>query len=96
MVRFDNSISCSCLVLTGVDVPTYGGKFLKTGEKAYRRIGTGNFGKLISMLKTSDLVLTLGTYANLPADPRITDVQGQASVNGFTRKEVGMQEFVLI
>ena len=67
---------------------------MKPGEKIYRRIGTGNFGKLISMLKTSDLVLTLGSYANLPAYAR--DVQRQLSGDGFTRKEVGMRDFVLI
>lgn len=93
-VRFDNSISCTCLVLMEEEGSQYGGPkgFIRSGEKVYRRIGTGNFGKLISMLTPSDLVLSLGTYPPIQEGGD----QGLALCRGFKRKEVGIQEFVLI
>jgi len=65
--------------------------FVKNGEKVYRRMGTGNFGRSIDMLRETDLVLSLGMYSELGPGKVGMDV-----ARGFKRREEGMQKFVLI
>lgn len=92
-LSFDRSIDGKCLVLMEAEGQQYGGPngFVRAGERVYRRMGTGNFGRTISMLQSTDLVLSLGTYPDIQPTSTGADI-----VRGFKRKEVGMQEFVLI
>lgn len=92
--RFDNSLSCSCLILMEEGGERYGGSkgFVKSGDRVYRRMGTGNFGRLVSMLRATDLVWSLGSYSNV----EIGEGKGGDLAKGFKRKETEMQEFVLI
>jgi hypothetical protein len=92
-VTIDQSISGKCLVLMEAEGQHYGGSngFVRAGERVYRRMGTGNFGRSIDMLQSTDLVLRLGTYPDIQPTSAGADV-----AKGFKRKEVGMQEFVLI
>lgn len=93
-VSFDHMISCSCLVLMEAEGEQYSGPkgFVKRGERVYRRLGTGSFGKLIGMLKPNDLVLSIGTYPKVQMD----NAKGEELAKGFKRKEAGMQEFIII
>jgi hypothetical protein len=54
-LRFDTkTVECICLILIKVQVEDGIGSedgFVKTGEKVYRRLGSGNFGRLPSMLR---------------------------------------------
>lgn len=94
LATFDTAISGKCIIL--MEVPAhmvYGGDkgFVRHGERAYRRMGTGNFGRSCDMLRDTDLVLHLGTYGVLGGGNT-----GQDIMKGFARREEGMQEFVLI
>jgi hypothetical protein len=93
-VSFNDSLSCHCLVLIEVEGEQYGGpnEFVRMNEKVYRRLGTGNFGRLVSMLQPNDLVLSLGSYPNI----QLGEGQGEELARGFQPKQTGMQEFVLI
>ena len=83
-------VSCSALVLAEVSPgeESGGGAFIKPGEKVYRRLGTGNFGRVPSLFRQDKLVMALGTY---PEATEMADV-----VRGFVRNETGYQEFVII
>jgi len=88
-------VECTCLCLIEVQAEDGIGSedgFVKTGEKVYRRLGTGNFGRLPSMLRQDRLLMELGTYP----DVQVKDEQGQELAKGFKRKEDGLEEFVLI
>ena len=61
-------------------------------ERVYRRLGSGNFGRLPSMLRQDRLLMELGTYP----DVQVKDGQGQELAKGFKRKEDGLEKFVLI
>ncbi|EKD20822.1 HET domain protein pin-c1 [Drepanopeziza brunnea f. sp. 'multigermtubi' MB_m1] len=95
-VSFDTSISGKCLVLLEVPGQQYGGPnaFIRPGEKVYRRMGTGRFGRTIGMLHPTDVVLGLGTYPNIKIGGETRTGAELASV--FTRKQTPMEEFVLI
>ncbi|ESZ99199.1 hypothetical protein SBOR_0406 [Sclerotinia borealis F-4128] len=97
LVSFDNSVSCQCLYLTEVKAPDQSGddgKFVKPGEKIYRRVGSGTFGRITNMLRQDKLLLELGTYPKIPVEAEQLDAQVMA--NGFQRNENGFQEFVFI
>ncbi|RDW63596.1 hypothetical protein BP6252_11141 [Coleophoma cylindrospora] len=88
-------VECRCVCLIKVESEEGRGcsnEFVRAGEKIYRRIGTGNFGRIPSMLQEDMLVMGLGHYNN------IQDAEGNGlklSI-GFERKEDGFEEFVLI
>lgn len=81
-------VDCKVLVLTEVSRGGGfgGGRFVKPGEKVYRRLGTGNFGTLPSLLRQDKLLMALGRF---PGD--VTD-----NLRRFRRIETGYHEFVVI
>lgn len=83
-------VSCEALVLAELSPgeETGGGAFIKAGEKVYRRLGTGSFGRIPSLFRQDKLLMALGTY---PEATRMEDV-----VHGFVRNKAGYQEFVII
>jgi hypothetical protein len=88
-------IGCTCMVLIEEQSPDVVGiehGFVKTGDRVFKRLGTGNFGRVPSMLKQDKLLLELGTYPDMPVDNQ----QGQKLAIGFKRKEEDFVEFVLI
>lgn len=91
-VRFnDQGVSGFCLCLVEVEPAERiagGTEFVRADEKVFRRIGTGNFGRVISMLKQDKLLMSLGTYPE-------TQV-GTELAKSFERSEDGFQEFVII
>lgn len=95
-IRFaSRTAECNCLVLLRVlaeDGLVNGIGFVKPGEKVYRRLGTGNFGRLPSMLRQDKLLLELGNYPDI----QVEDEQGGLLGSDFKREEVGMEEFILI
>lgn len=94
---FDSTVSCQSLYLIEVHVPDQvgdDGKFVRPGEKVYRRIGSGNFGRVTTKLREDKLLLDLGSYAEIPAEAG--QREGQVIAKGFKRKEDEFQEFVLI
>lgn len=95
-VTFDQSISGNCLILLEVPGPHYGGpnRFINPGEKVYRRMGTGNFGRSIDMLQPTDVVLGLGTYPDVQIGGETRT--GLELARGFQRKQTPMEEFVVI
>jgi len=83
-------VGCEALVLAEVS-PNGGfggGTFVKPGEKVYRRLGIGNFGRVPSLCLQDKLVMSLGTYLEA-AD--MADV-----VRGFVRNELEYRGFVII
>ena len=91
-LRFDNRmVECTCLVLIEDEVRT-GDPFVKTGEKVYRRIGSGNFGRAPSMLRQDKLLLGLGDFPNV----QVSNEQGKELANGFKIREADFEEFVLV
>jgi hypothetical protein len=64
--------------------------FVKPGEKVYRRVGSGNFGRIPSMLREDKLLMALGTY------PDSQTTNEKELQDGFQRREGGFEEFVLI
>lgn len=95
-LRFDTRmVECICICLIEVQAEDGIGSedgFVKTGEKVYRRLGSGNFGRLPSMLRQDRLLMELGAYP----DVQVNDEQGQELAKGFKRNEDGLEEFVLI
>ncbi|KAE9372590.1 HET-domain-containing protein [Stipitochalara longipes BDJ] len=95
-LELSGTISCKCLVLIEVPVKQGGivekDSFVKRGEKVYRRLGTGNFGRIASMLQQDKLLLSLGAYPST----QVQDGQRGQLAKEFRRKEEGMHEFVLI
>lgn len=90
IVSYEFSVlSCNCLVLAEVDICSAGDQFVRPGEKIYRRLGTGNFGRVASLLQQDALLLGLGTY------PREVEDTEQF-IKGFRRSEEVFEEFVLI
>ncbi|KAI1866494.1 hypothetical protein JX265_007795 [Neoarthrinium moseri] len=90
IVSHDRTVlSCNCLVLTEVDGCSAGDQFIRPGEKVYRRLGTGNFGRIPSKLREDALLLELGTYPQ-------NDEDAGRLIKGFRRNEENMEEFVLI
>jgi hypothetical protein len=87
-------MECICLCLIEVQADGIGSDdaFVNTGEKVWRRLGTGNFGPLPSMLRQDKLLIELGAYPEVQA----RDEQGQEPAMGFKRKEAGFEVFVLI
>lgn len=85
-----NTVACTTLVLAEVSPgeESGGGTFIKAGEKVYWRLGTGNFGRILSLFRQDRLLMSLGTY---PEAFDMTDI-----VRGFVRNEVGYQEFVIV
>jgi hypothetical protein len=83
-------VSCKALVLAELSPgeETGGGAFIKAGEKVYRRLGTGNFGRIPSLFRQDKLLMALGMY------PEAAEMKGV--VRGFVRNEVGYQEFVIV
>jgi hypothetical protein len=83
-------VSCSALVLVELSPGEgYGsGGFIRAGEKVYRRLGTGNFGRIPNLFRQDKLLMALGVY---PEATEMADV-----VRGFVRNEVGYHEFVII
>ncbi|KAF7856067.1 hypothetical protein EAF04_010022 [Stromatinia cepivora] len=95
LASLDSTVSCQCLYLIEVKASDQigdDGKFVKPGEKVYRRVGSGNFGRVTSKLRQDKLLLELGTYPDIPEQ----DGQGQVLANGFKRREDGFQELVLV
>jgi hypothetical protein len=95
-LRFDTRmVECTCLCVIEVEekerIASKGG-FVKAGEKVYRRLGTGNFGRITSMLRQDKQLMELGAYPNIQRD----NVSGEDLAKGFKRKEDGLEEFVLI
>jgi hypothetical protein len=64
--------------------------FVKSGEKVYRRVGSGDFGRIPTMLRQDKLLTALSTYP----DSQVTNEK--VLQNGFKRREEGFEEFVLI
>jgi hypothetical protein len=93
-LRFSaNMLECKCLCLVQVQAGEEVGKeygFVKSGEKVYRRVGSGNFGRIPSILRQDKLLMALGTYP----DSQVTNEE--VLQNGFKRREEGFEEFVLI
>jgi hypothetical protein len=89
-------LSCKCLVLVEEPIKLGGviekDGFVEKGEKVYRPLGTGNFGRNASRLQQDNLLLSLGTYP----DVQLKDERDGQLQEGFRRKEEGMHEFVLI
>ena len=89
-------LDAKCLVLA--EMPSGGsgsgshGNFVRSGEKVYQRIGTGNFGRVPSMLRKDRLLLGLGTYPDIDTN----DEQGMKLAGGFKRSGDGLEEFVLV
>lgn len=81
-------VDCKVLVLTEVSpVEGFGGgRFVKPGEKIYRRHGTGKFGRIPSLLRQDKLLMALGTLTEDMTD----------NLRGFRRDEEGYHEFVVI
>ena len=91
-LRFGNrTVECICLCLIEDAIGSEDG-FVKTGKKVYRRLGSGNFGRLPSMLRQDKLLMGLGAFP----DVQVKDEQGQELAKGFKRKKDGLKEFVLI
>ncbi|KAF2103062.1 hypothetical protein NA57DRAFT_32577 [Rhizodiscina lignyota] len=95
-LRFgSNMLACTCLCLIeageqeGIGT---GDGFVKQDEKVYRRLGTGDFGRLPSMLRQDKLLVGLGAYPDI----QVKDGQGQELAQGFRRNEEELEEFVLI
>ncbi|KAL8660622.1 MAG: hypothetical protein Q9202_006367 [Teloschistes flavicans] len=84
-------LRCTYLVLIE-DEMHGGGAFVKTGEKVYRRIGWGDFGRRLSLFRADKLLMDLGTFPDIEA----LDGQGEALVQGFKKREDTLEEFVLI
>jgi len=86
------TVSCTALVLVevGVGEPLGigAGSFVKPGERVYRRLGTGSFGRIPSLMRQDKLVMSLGTF------PETEDYD--AILGGFVRNEWGYREFVII
>jgi hypothetical protein len=95
-LRFDaRMVQCTALVLIQVqddDGIESGEGFVKKGDKFYRRLGTGDFGRIPSMLRQDRLLLELGTYP----DGEVKDGEGQELSRSFKRNEDGFEEFILI
>jgi hypothetical protein len=86
-----------CIVSASWEVPVEGRSgledvFVKTGEKVYRRRGTGNFGRIPSMLRQKRLLMQLGTFLDI----EVKNGEGQELAKCFKRREDGLEEFVLI
>ena len=91
-LRFsNNTVECIALVLVE-DETASDDVFARTGEKVYRRIGSGNFGRIPSMLQQDNLLLGLGTFPNVQMQAE----QGQELANGFKTNEDRLEEFILI
>ncbi|TKA73949.1 hypothetical protein B0A55_05645 [Friedmanniomyces simplex] len=92
-VRFQRgSIECSCLVLQEVEGGArYTGYEQESRKrlKVYRRLGTGNLGRVVSRLAEDKLVSSLGTYAVGSGDDALLAA-------GFRPREDGYEAFVLI
>ncbi|MCJ1393979.1 hypothetical protein MMC18_006856 [Xylographa bjoerkii] len=95
-LRFDRGVvECNCLCLIQVQAEDRIGSeegFVRAGEKVYRRLGTGNFGRIPSMLRQDKLLMGLGTYPDI----QVNNEQGRELAKGFKRNEDGLEEFVLI
>ena len=89
------SLSCDALVLIEVDMSTRAansGHFVREAEAIYRRLGTGDFGRLLSMLHQDKLLMSLGRYADVPIGG-----EGQITLaDGFRRHENWSDDFVII
>lgn len=95
-IRIDDSM-VDAKVLVLVEVPktetdTYEFDFVKPDDKFYRRIGTGNFGRIPSKLRMDVLLLRLGTFPDIEA----AEGSGRRLANGFERSEEGFEDFVLV
>ncbi|TGO68116.1 hypothetical protein BOTNAR_0030g00390 [Botryotinia narcissicola] len=95
LISFDSTVSCQCIFLVEVDASDQtgdDGKFVKPGEKVYRRVGSGNFGSVTSSYRQNKLLMELGSYPFT----RDNDGQGQALANGFKKREDGFEQIVII
>ncbi|TGO27378.1 hypothetical protein BPAE_0043g00520 [Botrytis paeoniae] len=95
LISFDSTVSCQCIFLVEVDASDQigdDGKFVKPGEKVYRRVGSGNFGSVTSSFRQNKLLMELGTYPVILEK----DGQGQVLANGFKRSEDGFEQIVII
>lgn len=83
-------VGCDALVLEEVSPSEgfVGGSFVRPGEKIYRRLGTGNFGRIPNLFRQDKLVMSLGTF------PETDDMAHLLA--GFRRNNAGYQEFVII
>ncbi|KAK3984502.1 heterokaryon incompatibility protein-domain-containing protein [Cladorrhinum sp. PSN332] len=84
-------VNCYALVLAEVSPDegfAVGGDFVRPGEQVYRRLGTGDFGRIPSLFRQDKLVMSLGAF---PEATEMTDV-----LRGFGRNEAGYREFVII
>jgi hypothetical protein len=65
-LRFDTTtVECICLILIEAQVKDGIGSedgYVKTGERVYRRLGSGDFGRLPRMLRQDKLLMELGAY----------------------------------
>ncbi|KAK0701936.1 heterokaryon incompatibility protein-domain-containing protein [Lasiosphaeria miniovina] len=69
LTAHSSMVSCSALVFAEVtpgEESGCGGTFVKPGEKVYRRLGTGNFGRIPSLFRNDKLVMALGTFPDAP------------------------------
>ncbi|KAF7922945.1 hypothetical protein BELL_0543g00030 [Botrytis elliptica] len=95
LITFDSTVSCQCIFLVEVDASDQigdDGKFVKPGEKVYRRVASGNFGSVTSSHRHNKLIMGLGRYPFM----REKDGQGQALANEFKRREDGFEQIVII
>ncbi|TVY85470.1 hypothetical protein LSUE1_G000165 [Lachnellula suecica] len=95
-LRFSaNMLECRCMCLVQVKVDEdigmdYG--FVKAGERVYRRVGSGDFGRIPSMLRQNKLLLGLGTYSDVQGAGEL----GEELKKGFKRRDDGLEDFILI
>ncbi|KAK6615855.1 heterokaryon incompatibility protein [Botrytis cinerea] len=95
LISFDSTVSCQCIFLVEVDASDQigdDGKFVKPGEKVYRRVGSGHFGRVTSSIYQDKLLMELGTYPVILQ----RDGLGQILANGFKRSEDGFEQIVII
>jgi hypothetical protein len=88
-------LNCTCLCLIEAQaenrIRSENG-VIDAGAKVYRRLGSGNFGRVPSMLRQDRLLMELGAYPDI----QMKEEQGQELAKGFRRKEDEMEDFILI
>ncbi|KAK3395261.1 hypothetical protein B0H63DRAFT_492189 [Podospora didyma] len=92
LTALETMVECNVLVLSELspdeETGDDDGTFIKPGEKVYRRLGMGNFGRIPSLFRQDKLLMAMGTY---PEADEMEDIARE-----FVRNEVGFREFVII
>lgn len=95
-MHFDaRMIEAKALVMAKVDTDQIDFQrfdFIRPSDRVYRRIGTGNFGRIPSKLRMDKLLLNCGAFP----DMEVADGQGRRLAQGFRRSDDGFEDFVLI